>query len=372
MADSLAFSVSVKSLRAALATIAPCVTNRSPKDVLKCCKIAASAGSLQVEGNDMEKSARATVADTDVLTPGVVLLPFSSLRAMVESLAGDIVSIHANSTKAKLVGERAQFSLGLTDPSLFPSMQQETATWKISTQSEALSKTLSALAPFCRGDARKPVMDGMLIEREAGELHVVGGSPGMIAVQRLAATSESSVAIVVPPASCKALAAMLGEGPVEICGSDRLLMAETPSGRFACRLMEGKYPKWRSILPGKSSASVTVVAGPMLDAVDQSMLAAQDDKASLPHVNFEIQNGSIRLSARSDDGLSSSVELPVESGDLSQSLAFNGNMLRLIFRTYSQEHAVSLEFHDGDSSVNIAQCGDLRILFTGLEPERKP
>lgn len=367
--SELSFTASQKSLSAALALVAPAVPGRTPKDILKFCKLVSQDGCLSVEANDCEKSARANVTEADIKSPGVALVTFADFRKMVDSTR-ETVAFEADNSQATVRGERSQFKLGLGDAAIFPSMMDAATKWRVSVDARQLAAGLGATSPFCDQTNTRYAFGGVLFESDGKSVHLVGGSERCIAAQKIVGAGDVT-RVVIQREAARLIAGVVGEGQIEFTGSDTLVAVETEAARVVCRQVAGIYPKWQDVIPKDFSLSLNLPVGVALNAIEQAMITADRSPATLPSLGFTIDDGMIYLAARNTDGASSQVEVPIEKTGAKLERAYNGDMLRMVFRTFPPDSIVSLSFmEDNDRMTCVAQCGDLQMVFTGLSKDR--
>jgi DNA polymerase-3 subunit beta len=132
-------------------------------------------------------------------------------------------------------------------------------------------------------DDTLPVLTGVRIEIEGEQLTLAATDRYRLAVRTLPwrpATPDLSVTALVPARTLAETAKALTTGPevvlaLSAAGAGEGMIGFEGSGRRATsRLLEGEFPKYRSLLPSESSAVAQVQTAPFVEAVKRVSLVA--------------------------------------------------------------------------------------------------
>ncbi|MFI5100130.1 MAG: DNA polymerase III subunit beta, partial [Actinomycetes bacterium] len=248
------FRVERDVLADAVAWTARSLPARPPVPVLAGLLVEAAADGLTLSGFDYEVSTRIFIP-ADVLEPGRVLVSGRLLADISRSLPARPVEISTEGPKVQLVCGSARFSL-LTLPveeyPTLPDMPSLTGTLP----GARLSAAVLQVAVAAGRDDTLPVLTGIRIELDGDKVTLAATDRYRLAVRELVWSPEQtgleSVALVPARtlaetakslASCESVAVALarsssGEGLVGFDGGGR---------RTTTRLLEGEFPKYRSL-----------------------------------------------------------------------------------------------------------------------------
>ena len=100
-----------------------------------------------------------------------------------------------------------------------------------------------------------------------------------------------------------------GEVPVQISARANDLLMKEPNGIFYTRLVEGRFPKWRDVLPNREQSNrIDVPVGPMYSALRQAAIVSSDESRG---IDFTFKEGSLVLSNSTAEIGQSRIEMPV-------------------------------------------------------------
>src|SRR5438270_3798434 len=285
-----------------------------------------TSGGLRLSGFDYEVSAEAEL-DVTVAEAGAVLVPGRLLADITRSLPDQPVDFSTEGTRALLICGSARFTLPTLPldeyPSL-PSMPEVAGT----IGSDAFAAAVGSVAVAAGRDDTLPVLTGVRVEIVGEEVTLAATDRYRLAVRTLrwkpSDPSLSATALV--PAktlaeSAKSLTAGAevtlslasggtGEGLLGLTGATR---------RTTTRLLDGEFPKYRSLLPDSASATATIATSALTDAVRRVSLVAS--RTSPVRLSFSADG--VVLEAGGLDEAEAAEALPAGFEGESLTIAFN-------------------------------------------------
>ena len=240
-----------------------------------------TSGALKLSGFDYEVSAEAEL-DVTVAEAGSVLVPGRLLADITRSLPGQPVEIATDGSRVQVSCGSARFTLPtlpLDEYPTLPDMPQVAGTLG----SDAFAAAVTSVAVAAGRDDTLPVLTGIRIEIEGEDVTLAATDRYRLAVRTLrwqpADPSLQATALV--PARTLAEAAKSltsgaevtlalatgtsGEGMFGLSGSTR---------RTTTRLLDGEFPKYRSLLPDSSAATASIDTNALTEAVRRVSLVA--------------------------------------------------------------------------------------------------
>lgn len=308
-----------------------------------------TAGALQLSGFDYEVSAQATLEAT-VSEAGSILVPGRLLAEITRSLPPQPIDLTTDGARVVVSCGSSKFTLPtlpLDEYPTLPSMPTVTGT----VGSDAFAAAVAAVAIAAGRDDALPVLTGIRIEIDGETVTLAATDRYRLAVRTLrwAPIDPALQTTALVPARTLAEAAKSltagaevtlslagngpGEGLIGLSGAQR----STTS-----RLLDGEFPKYRSLLPDSSSATAIVDSSALTDAVRRVALVAS-------------RTSPIRLSF-SDDGVSLEAG-GVDEAEAQESLpaTFQGEALTIAFNaTYLLDGLGSLDSDEAQLSFTGA------------------
>lgn len=326
------FRVERDVLADAVAWAARSLPARPPVPVLAGLMLDARGGAgLVLSSFDYEVSARVEIA-ADIGDPGVALVSGRLLADISRSLPDRPVDVTTDASKVVLTCGSSRFTLltlPVEDYPALPDMPGASG----SIRGDLFASAVAQVSVAAGRDDTLPVLTGVRVEIEGEKITMAATDRYRLAVRDLAWTPEQSGldAIALVPArtlseTAKALAAAdkvtvalasstgSGEGLVGFEGAGR---------RTTSRLLDGEFPKYRSLLPAEAAAKATVSTAALIESVRRVALVAERNTP----IRLSFSAGELTLEAGTGDEAqaSESLEATLDGDDIS--IAFNPGYL---------------------------------------------
>lgn len=307
-----------KSLLAALKLVGKVAPRRSPKPVLRNIRLALSGLSgVTVYATDLEQSLSVHVASCDVSQSGAFLAPAHELLAVVRDSADATLRLDAYCGRVQVVGDNTFAELTPEGGGLgeYPAPVGAGADWAgaINCDAQSLEEVLFGTMGATDDESSRYALGGPLLqletptELEAGAgrvatLYAIGTDGRRLhrvtcdIVDYSAAENAFYGQDTIPPlSSCKTLVAVL-KGRRESITLAKSRDHVTISGdtfTFSTRLLEGRYPRWRDVIPARLEAyKCTANVGELLAALKAAKVATTEESRG---VDFTFGAQSIEL-----------------------------------------------------------------------------
>lgn len=269
LADSVAWAARTLPSRPSLPVLAGLVLN-------------ATADGLTISSFDYEVSGRVDV-DADVTDAGVCVVSGRLLADIARSLPSAPVVLEAEGTRLAITCGRSSFTLPTLPAEDYPQLPaMPTSSGSIG--GRTFADAVAQVAIAAGRDDTLPTLTGIRVEIEGASITLAATDRYRLAVRDFswspASPSISAYALV--PArtladTAKSLAdvdeviialasASAGEGLIGFEGNGR---------RTTTRLLDGEFPKYRTLLPTESSAIATIETSVLSDAVKRVALVAE-------------------------------------------------------------------------------------------------
>ena len=238
-------------------------------------------GSLSVSGFDYEVSSRISV-DCMSAAAGRVLVPGRLLADIVRALPAAPVDLRLEGTRVVLTCGPARFTLPTMPVEDYPALPPMPTTAG-ALESDVFGAAVAQVALAAGRDDTLPVLTGVRIEIEGEQLTLAATDRYRLAVRTLPWRPEQtglSTTALVPARTLNETARALTGGPevtlaLSAGGSGEGMIGFEGGGRrTTSRLLEGEFPKYRSLLPSESSATAGVTTAALVEAIKRVALVA--------------------------------------------------------------------------------------------------
>lgn len=297
------------------ATVAPA---RSPKEILNNVKLSVSGDQGVFTATDMEVGIRVDVQDgLEIEAEGSVLLPVSRVVGILRESTAEKITIETTENDVLISGGRSRFKLQGANPDEFPRVVgfDEEAYHEISTRlfREMVKRTVFATD----SESSRYALGGVLLELEGDSVIAVGTDGRRLA--RMQGTAlpvgehkTTGANTIVPSRAIQLMERAASddpEGEVYICARANDVLMRTKRCTIYSRLVEGRYPNWRQVLPQRENVNqINLTVGPLFAALRQAALVTAQDSRG---IEFTFDDGTLRLEANTAEIGQSVVEIPV-------------------------------------------------------------
>jgi DNA polymerase-3 subunit beta len=292
---------------------------------------ASAPGGLVLSSFDYEVSARVEIS-ADISEPGVALVSGRLLADISRSLPDRPVEVTTDASKVVLTCGTSRFTLltlPVEDYPALPTMPGASG----SLRGDAFAAAVAQVSVAAGRDDTLPVLTGVRLEIEGEKITMAATDRYRLAVRDLAWTPEQTglAAVALVPART------LSETAKALSGADKVTVALASSGaageglvgfegsgrRTTSRLLDGEFPKYRSLLPSESQSVATVETAALVESVRRVALVAERNTP----IRLSFSGSEVTLEAGTGDEAQASESLDAGLTGDDISIAFNPNYL---------------------------------------------
>ena len=223
---------------------------------------------------------------------------------------------------------------------------------------ENLNRTLFATAQ----DELRPVMNGIYFDLTPDCLSIVASDGHKLVRNRLMSIqSEQPAAFILPKKPASLLKNLLGKdgGDVVIRFDDRNAQINYGEGEIICRLIEGRYPNYNSVIPQNNPNKLTVDRLGLLAALRRVQPFA-NDSSNLVH--FRAEGGTLQLDAEDYDFSKTATErIACEYNGQPLSIGFKGTSFIEILNTFDSPEVI----------MQLADASRAGLVLPSEQPENQ-
>jgi len=259
------FVVSSTELLGHLQAISRVISSKNTLPILDNFLFNLSGNDLEITASDLESTLITRMKLENASGDGIIALParilLDTLREFsVQPLAFDInldtlaVVITSENGKFNVVGQN-----GVDFPALPAIRKEKKFTFMINADVmlAGINKTLFATAD----DELRPVMGGIFIEASTDKItFVASDAHKLVRYQRTDSHADDNASFILPKKPASLLKNILPreEGPVTVEFDDKNAFFNLNDYKVVCRLVEGNYPNYNSVIPKNNPRKVTI------------------------------------------------------------------------------------------------------------------
>lgn len=321
------FRVERDVLAEAVTWTARSLSPRPPVPVLSGLLIKAGAGSLSLASFDYEISARLEIP-ADIAEEGTILVSGRLLADICRSLPSAPVEAETDGSKVTLTCRNSRFNLATMPEAEYPELPALPDVSGV-VDGDAFAEAVSQVIIAASRDDTLPILTGVRMEIEEDLITFLATDRYRLALRELSWKPTnpgiSTSALVKAKTLSEVAKTLGGAGDLKIALSDNseLIGFESGGRRTTSLLVDGDYPKIRSLFPENTPIHATVETSQLVEAVRRVALVAERNTP----VRLAFSAGQVVLDAGTgeDAQASEAIEATLDGDDIT--VAFNPHYL---------------------------------------------
>lgn len=341
-----------EGLLAACQLASAAITSRDVKPVLRNLKAVVDKDRCILMATDLELGIRLEVRSVKVDEPGEALFPTGRMISILRESADEELTVEAGPEACIVRGEHNEFEMPGEDPAAFPDLptfaEEKYHELTAGVLREMIRRTIFAAASA--EHSRYGATTGILLELEDNQATMVATDGRRLALIQESATAHGGHSTkgqtpVVPVKAMSLLERNLTEPDelVKISLRPNEVLMKTERAMIYSRLVEGRFPEYRRVLPQKLNIKIPFTAGPFLAAIRQAAIMTDDESK---RVAFTFAKKKLTLQAHGSESGRSRVEMPIDHDGKSLSINFDPKYLIDMLRVLEPDTTMTVELAD--------------------------
>ena len=360
------FTVSSSALSSKLNMLAKVIGSKNSLPILDCFLFQVANGEMSITASDSDNVIKSTLALTDHDGEGEFCVPnrviLDALKELPEQPLHFDVDAAGEAVAIKIVYQNGLYNFTGQSAEEYPRTQSmNDACTTISLPTEMLINNISRSLFATANDELRPVMNGIYFDLTADALAIVASDGHkLVRSKNFTIKSESPSAFNLPkkPASLlKNILSKDGDDAI-IKFDDRSAEIQFTDGVMRCRLIDGRYPNYNSVIPNNPN-EVTVDRRGLQSALRRVLPFASE---SSQLIRFHIESGRFAVSSEDIDFSTSAKEqLSCEYNGSPISIGFKGSSLMEILSNLTSDNII----------IQLADPSRAGIIVPAEQPENE-
>ena len=360
------FTVSSSALSSKLNMLAKVIGSKNSLPILDCFLFQVANGEMSITASDSDNVIKSTLALTDHDGEGEFCVPnrviLDALKELPEQPLHFDVDAAGEAVAIKIVYQNGLYNFTGQSAEEYPRTQSmNDACTTVSLPTEMLINNISRSLFATANDELRPVMNGIYFDLTADALAIVASDGHkLVRSKNFTIKSESPSAFNLPkkPASLlKNILSKDGDDAIIKFG-DRSAEIRFTDGVMRCRLIDGRYPNYNSVIPNNPN-EVTVDRRGLQSALRRVLPFASE---SSQLIRFHIESGRFEVSSEDIDFSTSAKEqLSCEYNGSPISIGFKGSSLMEILSNLTSDNII----------IQLADPSRAGIIVPAEQPENE-
>lgn len=325
------FNVSSTTLCSRLQMISRVLSSKNSIAILDCILFELENNVLRLTASDSDTTLVTSVETSNADENGVFAINAKTLIDALKEISEQpiLFDVNTSSNEIEIVYQNGVYNLvgqnGMEYPKPVPmGDNSRSMTIAVDTLFNGISRTLFATAE----DELRPVMNGIYFDITTESLTFVASDGHKLVRNRnYAVRGEENAAFILPKKPALMLKNILPkeEGDVKILFDDRNAEVVMSGYKLSCRLIEGRYPNYNSVIPADNPFRVTIDRLSLISALRRVSVFASVSNAL---IKLRLESNTLTISAQDIDFSTSAEEhIICEYDGTPMSIGFKGTFL---------------------------------------------
>lgn len=360
------FTVSSSALSSKLNMLAKVIGSKNSLPILDCFLFQVANGEMSITASDSDNVIKSTLALTDHDGEGEFCVPnrviLDALKELPEQPLHFDVDAAGEAVAIKIVYQNGLYNFTGQSAEEYPRTQSmNDACITVTLPTEMLINNISRSLFATANDELRPVMNGIYFDLTADALAIVASDGHkLVRSKNFTIKSESPSAFNLPKKPASLLKNILSKD-----GDDAIIKFDDRSaeilftdGVMRCRLIDGRYPNYNSVIPNNPN-EVTVDRRGLQSALRRVLPFASE---SSQLIRFHIELGRFEVSSEDIDFSTSAKEqLSCEYNGSPISIGFKGSSLMEILSNLTSDNII----------IQLADPSRAGIIVPAEQPENE-
>jgi len=346
-------------LNKAIQTVQKAIISKPSTPIFSGIHILTLENAIELQAMDLNMAISCTT-EAKVEAPGEIVVSAKTFSELIRKFSGEEITITKN-TEAKTISvcsTSSEFKLLLMNEDDFPKFPIFDGEKSIEIPDEKIKDLIRKTIYACSNDESRPLFTGILFDVNPQNITCVGTNTHRLAIKSIEQENSEPMSLIIPSKVLAEISRNLtSELPenVKISLLNNQIMIMINNVIIVSRLIEGKFPDYRRVIPPKFNVTAKVNVKELNKAVDRVSLFSSDGEYSIIKIN--IANNIMTLtSSNPESGTGKETVACISEGD-SLNVAFNSQYIVDILKNIEAEEVI-LSLNSSLSPVCIKAVDD--------------
>ena len=338
------FTLSSTTLSSRLSTLSKVITNKNAIAILESFLFEVRDGQLTITASDSENVMKSTCALDETDGNGSFAVSSQTILDAVRELPEQPLTFDVDTDQlvVKVYYQNGMYNFTVQNAEEYPQTQpMPTDVTRITFDSGVLLANITRTLFATASEELRPVMNGIYFEITPEYTAIVASDGSKLVRNRnFSVRGEGNSSFILPKKPATLLKSVLSKdgGDVVIQFNDRNAMINFADGVLVCRLIEGRYPNYNSVIPQDNPNHIRIERKTLISTLRRVMPFASE---SSQLVKFQVSQGTIEVSSEDIDFATSAKEqLTCEYEGKNMAIGFKGSSLSEILTNLEGDEVI--------------------------------
>lgn len=350
------------------------IPSRTTMPVYMNVKAIAEPDCLTIMATDLEVGIRYELRGINVEEPGEAILPVDKLTSILRECTDAEVDLDADPQRTFVKTSYSEYEMPGEDPASFADIANfEAKDTYYELAAGDLLRMIRRTVFAAAKEEGKYAMRGVLWDMEDKVAKLVATDGKRLAVASGPCVAQGSgdhkgQSHLVPPKAMNLLERILADGdasqPVQVCLRANDALFRTEKAVVYSRLVEGRFPSYRDVIPKKANVKVPIIVAEFLAAIRQAAIMTDDESK---RITFHFTEGKVGLEAQGATTGKSKVSMKLtDYVGPPLTISFDPVYLTEVLRVLDGAEVLQLDMVDGQKSAVFRSGSDYLYLVVPM------
>lgn len=359
------FNLSSSVLSSKLQTLSKVIASKNSLAILDSFLFEIKNNQLTITASDSENTMHSTINLDSAEGETSFAVNNRTIIDAVKELPEQPLSLDVNMDEQKIyiTYQNGSYNFPIQPADEFPKVQPIAAgATTITIDADILAENINRSLFATAQDELRPVMNGLYFDLSADSLAIVASDGHKLVRNKIfTIKSDTPSAFILPKKPANLLKNVLTKdgGDVVIRYDQRSAEISYAEGYLSCRLIEGRYPNYNSVIPETNPNQITIDRRSLIGAIRRvSPFASESSQL----IRFHIENGQLTLNAEDIDFSTSAKESVIcDYAGSAMSIGFKGASMLEILNNLEGD----------DITIQLADPSRAGVIVPGKQPENE-
>ncbi len=358
------FIIERDALLKPLQMVSGAIERRHTLPILSNVLLDVTADSVTLTGTDLEIELVATTWAQQVITPGRVTIPAKKLLDITRSLPeSSVLQLSVQGENCILSTGKSKFTLATLSANDYPNLESWQGDIEFDVSRAQLRKLMDDTAFSMANQDVRYYLNGLLFEVDNGTLRTVATDGHRLALSsmELPQTAGQQKQVIIPRKGVMELMRLLASDDQLIrlsIGQNHVRLIDQQFS-FSSKLIDGRFPDYRRVLPRNSSRQLTAHRSVLKDACVRASILSNEKYRG---VRFTLTPNELQIVANNPEHEQAEEVIEVEYNSDLLEIGFNVGYVLDVLNTLSTD-LVIMHLSDSNSSSLVEGVGNPGSLY---------